>query len=528
MSQSAYRRGELAWPPTRAQWEGLNDELNAIYREMKKLRATNDSQVGTHDILSATHTDASAAAETDGDLITGQAGKWARLARGNAGDVLVISGTAPAWGAVPAHNLLSSVHGDTTAAAVAKGAMIAGSATKWEKIPVGTDGQVLNADSTKTNGVAWTTLSLGSVVVSSVYRSTNQSLTSGVEAAISFDTEHFDVSNMWVVGQPTRLTCPVNEGATYYFTGQVTMGTAFAGTVHLRLYKNGTIVAKNTAAGSDLSSGTESHQVNALISLAAGDFVELKVLLEIIGGGIYPLVGGTDTLLFQAMKATPQSGAGGGGDIKSDGTVAFAADESMGNHKLTNVTDPTSAQDAATKNYVDRNDLHLLSSQTAAASATLDFTSVITALYDEYLIEFLDILPATNAANFIMRCSTDNGVSYDAGANYAYAIGYASTASASGGAGNAATTSGLLSGPLSNTAARGGTSGFLRLFNPASATAHKHFVGEFAVAHSDTNRYVYKDGVWYLSTTAVNALRFLMDSGNIASGTIRIYGIGKG
>jgi hypothetical protein len=39
----------------------------------------------------------------------------------------------------------------------------------------------------------------------------------------------------------------------------------------------------------------------------------------------------------------------------ADGTRAFTGEQSMGTNKLTNVVDPTAAQDAATKNYVDTN-----------------------------------------------------------------------------------------------------------------------------------------------------------------------------
>jgi len=39
--------------------------------------------------------------------------------------------------------------------------------------------------------------------------------------------------------------------------------------------------------------------------------------------------------------------------VKADGTVAMTGALNMNSHKVTNVTDPTSAQDAATKNYVD-------------------------------------------------------------------------------------------------------------------------------------------------------------------------------
>lgn len=82
----------------------------------------------------------------------------------------------------------------------------------------------------------------------------------------------------------------------------------------------------------------------------------------------------TTFLRGDGVWAVPAGGGGGGGgDIKSDGSVAFAADESMGGHKLTNVTDPTNPQDVATKNYVDtRPDNDLDERDVERISAMLD------------------------------------------------------------------------------------------------------------------------------------------------------------
>jgi hypothetical protein len=56
--------------------------------------------------------------------------------------------------------------------------------------------------------------------------------------------------------------------------------------------------------------------------------------------------------------------------IKSDGTRAFSGAVSMGNNLINNVTDPVSAQDAATKNYVDTVAQGLSSKHSARVATT--------------------------------------------------------------------------------------------------------------------------------------------------------------
>lgn len=172
----------------------------------------------------------------------------------------------------------------------------------------------------------------------------------------------------------------------------------------------------------------------------------------------------------------------------------------------------------------------LLEQHTASSSATLDYTTSITSTYDEYLIELVSLVPATNNVDLYLRFSTDGGSTYDTSNLYSATIwAYTSSSSAASGAAYGSPTSQIpmrSNAEISNTST-GGISGQLRLFSPLSTALYKWVSGQCVFfSGSSTVLGVQTNGV-YKSTTAVNAFRFLFSSGNIASGTIRVYGIAK-
>ncbi len=174
----------------------------------------------------------------------------------------------------------------------------------------------------------------------------------------------------------------------------------------------------------------------------------------------------------------------------------------------------------------------LLEEHTASGSADITFTTSISVTYDEYRFELINIVPANNNVNLLMRVSTDGGATYDSGANYAWdgASWRAGAAFSQGGASGATSMSLTTANGLgvSNSAVGGVVMRALTLFNPLSTAVHKQFVGDGELLFQDgTTRVMISFGGEYSLTTAINAVQFLFSAGNIASGTIRCYGLAK-
>lgn len=171
--------------------------------------------------------------------------------------------------------------------------------------------------------------------------------------------------------------------------------------------------------------------------------------------------------------------------------------------------------------------LALLEQHTASNSATLDFTTGISATYDTYIFELVDVQAATSTANLLMRVGTGGTPTYQSGASdYNWASQVSNSAAVSAALGSGGTTAIELAASCGS-GATDAVVGTVKLFNPASTTFHKRFTYHIFYANSAGTFSQRPGGGSYVSTTAVTAIRFLMSAGNIAAGTIRMYGVAK-
>lgn len=168
----------------------------------------------------------------------------------------------------------------------------------------------------------------------------------------------------------------------------------------------------------------------------------------------------------------------------------------------------------------------LLESQDASSSSTLDFTSWYSSLYSIYKIKFDLVLPSSNGAN--LEFLVGGGGSFDTSNIYSggmHGINAAAGWTNRNYGANQAT--GTVVVQVSSTSTYG-VNGELWLHGAGSSAAHKSLFGKIT-AYDSTG------GVWIMNevvdivarTTAIDRIRFKFSTGNLASGSISIYGVPK-
>jgi hypothetical protein len=174
--------------------------------------------------------------------------------------------------------------------------------------------------------------------------------------------------------------------------------------------------------------------------------------------------------------------------------------------------------------------LELLDTRTASGSATLEFDAFINSTYSVYLFLIESIAPVNDVVNLWMRVSIDGGSSYEAGASdYRYASNGRVDLSAGAGLGDSSVAAAQI--PINDSSRKLGNaagekiSATLYLYAPSvgNEVLFKH---ESTYVESSHGQVTLQSAPRYFgSNSAVNGIQFLMSAGNIASGTIKMYGI---
>ena len=173
----------------------------------------------------------------------------------------------------------------------------------------------------------------------------------------------------------------------------------------------------------------------------------------------------------------------------------------------------------------------LISEQTASGSATISFTSGIDSTYDSYVFKFYDIHPATDGAFFTFNLSSDSGSNYNVTKTTTLFQAYHNEADSATALTYRvdddlaqSTSFQYLSADMDNDN-DSCLVGILHLFNPSSTTFVKHFLANTNLVFNSAMSVEEFIAGYGNTTSAVNAVQFKMDSGNIDSGVIKLYGI---
>ena len=173
---------------------------------------------------------------------------------------------------------------------------------------------------------------------------------------------------------------------------------------------------------------------------------------------------------------------------------------------------------------------------TASSSATLSFVDgssdvVLDSTYPIYVFKFINIHAATDAADFLVNFSADTGSNYNVTKTTTYFVAYHNEAGSTTSLGYDDAHDLAQSTGFQKLQTNSGTdndqscSGEMFLFNPSSTTFVKHFTSMMQTYHNADYSLQTPVAGYANTTSAIDAVQFKMDSGNIDAGTIKLYGI---
>tara|TARA_R100001163_G_scaffold64165_1_gene57766 strand:- start:42 stop:653 length:612 start_codon:yes stop_codon:yes gene_type:complete len=172
----------------------------------------------------------------------------------------------------------------------------------------------------------------------------------------------------------------------------------------------------------------------------------------------------------------------------------------------------------------------LLQTQTASSSASINFTSNIDSTYPIYLFKFINIHPSDDNKEFQVNFR-DGGSSYDATKTTTYfrayhdesdsatSLAYSSGNDLANSTGNQYLTEGQGNGSDESFC------GEMLLFEPSSTTFVKHFMSRLQSYNQANISYESYVAGYCNVTSAIDGVQFSFITGNIDSGTIKLYGI---